>query len=74
MSISLLILFRYVSISDEAAGGSQVLFCLEGCGRRSVPVYYFNQSNLEALSTVLGVVFIWVQSLDLGLLVGGLVI
>ena len=31
MSISLLTLFRYVSISDEAVGGSQVLFSLKGC-------------------------------------------
>ena len=53
-----------------------MLFCLKGCGRTVSKKYYFNQSNLEALSTVLGVVFGWVQSLDLELellLVGGLV-
>ena len=32
MSISLLTLFRYVSISDEAVGGSQVLFLRRDAG------------------------------------------
>ena len=39
MSISLLILFRYVSISDEAVGGSQVLFSLKGCWTISKAVF-----------------------------------
>ena len=32
MLTSVLILFRYLSITGEAAGGSQVLFFLKGCG------------------------------------------
>ena len=45
MSISL----RYVSISDEAAGGSQVLFCLKGCGRTVSKEVFQSITSIKAI-------------------------